>query len=254
MNKLPAQEVILVWVFVKHFHFQLLTRYFMDNHLTHTHTHKWTNTQYTQQTYKYDTITQGHANRITTARTFHYCKVESFNICLVFRSSFVNHDSRQMCLWARGFRKSRLSRKQGLPVSKQIKSPKNCLSLCQCTYLVPKTCLCSPYKARTPGPSYNCSTQIGGKCSTWRSSHKSSISLSPHTSHATVGSGCCPHDGRWRSGFLLAERRKGPTSRRLIPWWLCPWQSGPQPPAGGYAQLPSMCIYVHGGKHTHAQT
>lgn len=36
--KLPSQEVILVWVFVKHFHFQLLTRYFMDNHLTHTHT------------------------------------------------------------------------------------------------------------------------------------------------------------------------------------------------------------------------
>lgn len=42
MNKLPPQEVILVWVFVKHFHFQLLTRYFMDNHLTHTHAHQWT--------------------------------------------------------------------------------------------------------------------------------------------------------------------------------------------------------------------
>lgn len=36
--KLPSQEVILVWVFVKYLHFQLLTRYFMDNHLTHTHT------------------------------------------------------------------------------------------------------------------------------------------------------------------------------------------------------------------------
>lgn len=43
--KLPSQEVILVWVFVKHFHFQLLTRYFMDNHLTHAHTHAQTNTQ-----------------------------------------------------------------------------------------------------------------------------------------------------------------------------------------------------------------
>lgn len=42
MNKLPPQEVILVWVFVKNFHFQLLTRYFMDNHLTHTH--KYTHT------------------------------------------------------------------------------------------------------------------------------------------------------------------------------------------------------------------
>lgn len=53
MNKLPPQEVILVWVFVKYFHFQLLTRYFMDNHLTHTHRHahtnKRTNTQCTQQ-------------------------------------------------------------------------------------------------------------------------------------------------------------------------------------------------------------
>lgn len=67
MNKLPPQEVILVWVFVKYFHFQLLTRYFMDNHLTHIHTHKWTNTQYTQQidTATHNTITQGHANKIT---------------------------------------------------------------------------------------------------------------------------------------------------------------------------------------------
>ncbi len=69
-----------------------------------------------------------------------------------------------------------------------------------------------------------------------------SLPLSPHTSPSTVGSGCCPRDERWRSGFLHAERHTGPTSRRLSPWWLYPWPSGPQPPGGGYAQLPSMCI------------
>lgn len=65
--KLPSQEVILVWVFVKYFHFQLLTRYFMDNHLTHTHTrehrqiHKnidiWANMYYSSMR------AQSHANR-----------------------------------------------------------------------------------------------------------------------------------------------------------------------------------------------
>lgn len=49
MSKLPPQEVILVWVFVKYFHFQLLTRYFMDNHLAHTHIYTHTN----GQTHKY---------------------------------------------------------------------------------------------------------------------------------------------------------------------------------------------------------
>lgn len=57
MSRLPPQEVILVWVFVKHFHFQLLTRYFMDNHLTHTiHT---TNID----THTHSTGTPGHACR-----------------------------------------------------------------------------------------------------------------------------------------------------------------------------------------------
>lgn len=68
---------------------------------------------------------------------------------------------------------------------------------------------------------------------------------SPHTSLSTVGSGCCPRDERWRSGFLHAERRTGPTSRRLSPWWLYPLQSGPRPPEGGCAQLPSMCMKTH---------
>lgn len=37
----PAQEIILVWVFVINLHLQLLTRHFMDNDLTYqTHTHK----------------------------------------------------------------------------------------------------------------------------------------------------------------------------------------------------------------------
>lgn len=49
--KLPSQEVILVWVFVKYLHFQLLTRYFMDNHLTHTHTDEYTKTWIYGQTY-----------------------------------------------------------------------------------------------------------------------------------------------------------------------------------------------------------
>lgn len=38
----PAQEIILVWVFVIYFHLQLLTRHFMDNDLmyqTHTQGH-----------------------------------------------------------------------------------------------------------------------------------------------------------------------------------------------------------------------
>lgn len=35
----PAQEIILVWVFVINLHLQLLTRNFMDNDLMHqTHT------------------------------------------------------------------------------------------------------------------------------------------------------------------------------------------------------------------------
>lgn len=77
MNKLPPQEVILVWVFVKHFHFQLLTRYFMDNHLTHTHIHIHINGQIHHAQHKHtnidttthDTITQRHANRITIVST-----------------------------------------------------------------------------------------------------------------------------------------------------------------------------------------
>ena len=45
---LPPQEIILVWVFVKHLHFQFLTRHFMDNHLTHRHINTNTHTMYRQ--------------------------------------------------------------------------------------------------------------------------------------------------------------------------------------------------------------
>lgn len=42
MHYVPAQEIILVWVFVINLHLQLLTRDFMDNDLMHqTHTRTW---------------------------------------------------------------------------------------------------------------------------------------------------------------------------------------------------------------------
>lgn len=64
------------------------------------------------------------------------------------------------------------------------------------------------------------------------------LALSPRTSPSTGGSGCCPHGERWRFGFPHAAQHTDPTSHRLNLWWLCPWQSGPQPPAGGCARPP----------------
>lgn len=65
--KLPSQEVILVWVFVKYLHLQLLTRYFMDNHLTHTQTI----TQKNRYMDKHITATQNE-NTKTCKQTFYY--------------------------------------------------------------------------------------------------------------------------------------------------------------------------------------
>lgn len=156
--------------------------------------------------------------------------------------------------WASSFHNSCLSVTQQLPAELDKISTKLFILEAPGTYLLSRT-YCNPYEARTPIWTYsfwhinwleelysNVKAKPYISCFFTQGIYSVLAALSPHTSPSTAGSGCCRRDERWKSGFQHAAQRMGLTSHRLSPWWPCPWRSGPQPPAGEYAQLPSMCV------------
>lgn len=156
--------------------------------------------------------------------------------------------------WASSFHDSCLSVTQQLPAELDKISTKLFILEAPGTYLLSRT-YCNPYEARTPIWTYsfwhinwleelysNVKAKPYISCFFTQGIYSVLAALSPHTSPSTAGSGCCRRDERWKSGFQHAAQRMGLTSHRLSPWWPCPWRSGPQPPAGEYAQLPSMCV------------